>query len=297
LFSSKGIRRKPIVKIGISFPTDLTSPEDVFAWVKCVDAGPFSTLSILDRVVYSNYEPLITLATAASISTRVGLMTEVLLSPLRTTTILAKEIATLDVLSQGRLTLGLGVGVREDDFLVTGADYKRRGKRQEEQIHQMKQIWAGQAFNDNVGPIGPRPVQAGGPRILLGGFSPQAIQRVGRSADGFITALDDAEQINQTFRSVEQSWQAAGRAGKPYLVAQIDIALESPNGGQGRTNLLNYYATTPPFAHYKSAALRTTEPQIREAIHTVEQLGADEVIFFTWSTNIDQVDRIADLIG
>ncbi len=285
------------MKIGISFPTDLTSPDDVFTWVKRVDAGPFSTLSILDRVVYSNLEPLITLATAASISTRVDLMTEVLLSPLRTTTILAKELASLDVLSKGRLTLGLGVGIREDDFQVTGAEYKRRGKRLDEQIHQMRQIWSGQALNNTVGPIGPQTVQTGGPRILLGGFSQQAIQRVGHCADGFITAFDDAEVINQTFRSVEQAWQAAGRTGKPYLVAQIDIALESPNGGQGRTNLLHYYATMPPYDQYKSAALRTTEQQLREAIHTIGQLGADELIFFTWSTNIDQVDRIADLIG
>lgn len=285
------------MKIGISIPSDLTAPDDLFAWVKRVDTGPFSTLSILDRVVYSNTEPLITLATAASISTRVGLMTEVLLAPLRNTTILAKEAASLDALSKGRLTLGLGIGGRQDDFLATGAEYKRRGKYLEEQLHQMRQIWSGQALNDNVGPIGPRPVQTGGPKILLGGFSPQAIQRVGHYADGFITAMDDAEHINQIFRSVEQAWQAAGRAGKPYLVAQIDIALEAPDGGQGRKSLLNYYAVTPPYDQYKSAALRTTEQQLRDAIHTVEQLGADEVIFFTWSTNIDQVDRIADLIG
>jgi alkanesulfonate monooxygenase SsuD/methylene tetrahydromethanopterin reductase-like flavin-dependent oxidoreductase (luciferase family) len=291
------LRRKHIVKIGIGIPTDLTAPDDLFSWVKRVDAGPFSTLSVLDRVVYSNTEPLITLATAASISRRVGLMTEVLLSPLRNTTLLAKQIATLDVLSQGRVTLGLGVGGREDDFLVTGADFHRRGKRQEEQIQQMRQIWAGHALHDNVGPIGPRPVQAGGPRILLGGFSAQTMQRVGRCADGLIAALNDAGQINQLFRRVEQAWQAAGRAGKPYLVAQIDIALESPNGGQGRTNLLNYYATLAPVASFKSATLCTTERQLGEAIHTAEQLGADELIFFPWSTHIDQVDRIADLVG
>lgn len=285
------------MKIGISIPADLTAPDDLFAWVKRVDAGPFSTLSILDRVVYPNYEPLITLATAASISTRVGLMTEVLLAPLRNTTMLAKEAATLDALSQGRLTLGLGVGIREDDFLATGAEIKRRGKRFDEQISQMRQIWSGRALNDTVGAIGPQPAQTGGPRILLGGFSPQAIQRVGRCADGFITAMDDAEHINQTFRAVEQSWQAAGRAGKPYLVAQIDISLESSGGGRGRTSLLNYYATMPPYDQYKAAALRTTGQQLRDAIHTVEQFGADELIFFTWSTNIDQVDRIADLIS
>ena len=63
--------------------------------------------------------------------------------------------------------------------------------------------------------------------------SPPAIQRAGRSADGFITAFDNEEHINQTFRSVEQAWHAAGQAGKPYLVAQIDIALEVPQGGKG----------------------------------------------------------------
>jgi len=115
-----------IMKIGISIPPHMKEPEHLFEWVRRVDVGPFSTLSILDRVVYANYEPLITLA-AAALSTRVRLMTEILLSPLRNTTILAKESATLDALSRGRLTLGLGVGVREDDFLATEADYKRRG--------------------------------------------------------------------------------------------------------------------------------------------------------------------------
>src|SRR6266851_5446534 len=121
-----------IMKIGISIPPHMKEPEHLFEWVRRVDVGPFSTLSILDRVVYANYEPLITLAAAAALSTRVRLMTEILLSPLRNTTILAKESATLDALSRGRLTLGLGVGVREDDFLATEADYKRRGNHLEE---------------------------------------------------------------------------------------------------------------------------------------------------------------------
>ena len=113
------------MKVGISIPESFHSPDQLFEWVRRVDQGPFSTLSALDRVVYSNYEPLITLATAAALSTRVRLMTEVLLSPLRNTTLLAKETATLDVLSKGRLTLGLGIGAREEDFVATGAAYRR----------------------------------------------------------------------------------------------------------------------------------------------------------------------------
>jgi alkanesulfonate monooxygenase SsuD/methylene tetrahydromethanopterin reductase-like flavin-dependent oxidoreductase (luciferase family) len=207
------------MKIGISIPPHMHEPEHLFEWVRRVDAGPFSTLSILDRVVYANYEPLITLAAAASLSTRVRLMTEILLSPLRNTTILAKESASLDALSRGRLTLGLGVGLREDDFLATEADYKRRGKHLEEQVNQMRSIWAGNSLQANVGPVGPAPVQTHGPEILLSGFVPRAIQRAGYYADGFITAVSQVEEIDKTFRSVEQSWQEAGRSGKPRLVA------------------------------------------------------------------------------
>jgi alkanesulfonate monooxygenase SsuD/methylene tetrahydromethanopterin reductase-like flavin-dependent oxidoreductase (luciferase family) len=284
------------MKIGISIPESLHSPNQLFEWVRRVDQGPFSTLSILDRVVYSNYEPLMTLATAAALSTRVRLMTEVLLCPLRNTTLLAKETATLDVLSKGRLTLGLGVGVREDDFIATGAAYQGRGKHIEEQISQMRHIWSGQAWNDTVGPIGPAPVQTNGPEIILGGFVPRALQRAARYADGFITALNNHEQIGNTFRSVEQSWKEANRSGKPRLIAQIDIALETHHAGQGRKNVTDYYKTLPPYDTDKAATLLTTEQQLRETIRVVEQLGADEVIFFTWSSEIEQIDRIAGLI-
>ena len=285
------------MKIGISIPPHMKEPERLFEWVRRVDAGPFSTLSILDRVVYANYEPLLTLAAAAALSTRVRLMTEILLAPLRNTTVLAKQSATLDALSRGRLTLGLGVGVREDDFLATEADYKRRGHHLEEQMVQMRSIWAGNALQANVGPVGPAPVQTQGPEILLGGFTKRAIQRVARSADGFISALSQIEEIDTTFRRVEQSWHEAGRSGKPRLVAQMDMALEMHHIGQGRNNVLDYYATVPPFDTTKAATLLTTEQQLRQTIHALQQIGTDELIFFTWSTEFDQIDRVADVIG
>ncbi|MBO0794031.1 MAG: LLM class flavin-dependent oxidoreductase, partial [Ktedonobacteraceae bacterium] len=82
-------------------------------------------------------EPLLTLAVAAALTTRVRLMTEVLISLVRNTTILAKESATLDLLSRGRLTPGIGPGGWEDDYLETGMPYEHRGKRLDEQLEQM----------------------------------------------------------------------------------------------------------------------------------------------------------------
>ena len=113
----------------------------------------------------------------------------------------------------------------------------------------------------------------------------------------FITALNDHEQIANTFRGVEQSWKEAQRSGKPRLIAQIDVALETHHAGQGRKNVTDYYKTWPPYDSYKAATLLTTEHQLRETIRVVEQLGADEVIFFTWSSEIEQIDRLAGLIA
>jgi alkanesulfonate monooxygenase SsuD/methylene tetrahydromethanopterin reductase-like flavin-dependent oxidoreductase (luciferase family) len=285
------------MKMGLNLPPTTQSPDQFYTWVKRVDAGPFSTLSVLDRVVYANFEPLVTLAAAASLTTRVRLMTEILIAPIRRTALLAKESATLDVLSRGRLTLGIGLGGREDDYLATGVPYEHRGKRLEEQLEQMKRIWAGQAVYPDVGPIGPRPIQTDGPELLLGGYSPKAIQRVARYAHGIITGINDITQIDQAFREVERSWQAAGRDGKPRLVAQIDIALETHASGQGRKNVLDYYAILPSFAASKSATLLTTEQQLSNIMRELERIGADEVMFFTWSPDIEQIDRIANLLG
>lgn len=289
-------RKKVVMKIGISLPPDTNSREQTLEWVRRVDAGPFSTLSVLDRVIYPNFEPLVTLAAAAAITTRVRLMTEVLIAPIRPTALLAKECATIDILSNGRLTLGVGLGGREADYVAAEMSYKHRGKRLSEQLEQMKRIWAGQPSNDHVGPIKPYPVQTGGPELLVGGFAPGAIQRAARYTDGFVTAQNNVEEVDRIFRSVERAWQDAGREGKPHLVAQIDIALDTNDNGQGRQHIVDYYADIPMFVEYKSSTLRTTEQQLSEVIQALEQIGADEVVFFTWSTDIEQIDRIANII-
>src|SRR3712207_4046314 len=159
--------------IGIGLPATIpgTRASLVLNWAKRADSGPFSSLGILDRLVYPNYEPLITLAAAAAVTDRVRLMTTVLIGPLRGAGVLAKQAATIDALSGGRLTLGLGVGGREDDFDAAPASFHDRARRFEEQLDLMKRIWSGGPVSEEIGRVGPPPEQAGGPQLLIGGYS------------------------------------------------------------------------------------------------------------------------------
>ncbi len=169
------------MKIGIGLPTNVpgTKGDVILEWARKADTGPFSSLGLIDRLVYGNYEPMIALAAAAGVTSRVRLMTSVLIAPVRDAALLAKQAASLDALSGGRLTLGLGVGRREDDYLAVSGNFHRRGRRFEEQLAVMKRVWSGEGPADSVSAMGPDPVQRGGPELLIGAYAPAAIQRAG----------------------------------------------------------------------------------------------------------------------
>ena len=143
------------MKIGLGLPVD--DPRILLDWARRADAGPFSTLGLLDRLVWHNPEPLVTLAALAGATNRIRLQTEVLLVPLRGTALLAKQVATLDRLCAGRFTLGIGLGGRPDDDAAAGVPSSGRGARLDEQLTQLRRLWAGEPFDADaeIGPIGP----------------------------------------------------------------------------------------------------------------------------------------------
>src|SRR5579859_6669274 len=102
-------------------------------WARRAEAGPFSSVAALDRVLYDSYDPLIALTAAAAVTARIHLATNIAIGPIRNTALLARSAASLHVLSGGRLTLGLAVGARQEDYEATSADYASRGRRFVEQ--------------------------------------------------------------------------------------------------------------------------------------------------------------------
>jgi len=282
------------MNIGLRLPVD--DPAHLLTWARRADASPFRTLGLLDRLVYDNPEPLVTLAALAGATSRIRVQTEVLIAPLHNTALLAKQTATLDRLSGGRFTLGIGVGGREDDCLAAGIDLHRRGRRLDEQLTLLRRAWSGEPYGEGVGPIGPAPTTPGGPEVLFGGFAPAALDRVGRFGDGFLGAALPPTFMSNLFRDAETAWQKHGRPGRPRLVAQANVVL-GPDSTveQARRNLRDYYAFSGHVA-YMEAGLLTTPPQIREAADAYFGIGADEVMLYCWASDADQIDRLADAL-
>jgi alkanesulfonate monooxygenase SsuD/methylene tetrahydromethanopterin reductase-like flavin-dependent oxidoreductase (luciferase family) len=273
------------MKIGLGLPAD--DPTALLTWARLADAGPFTTLGLLDRLVYDNPEPLVALATVAGATSRIRVQTEVLIAPVHNTAVLAKQTATLDRMSGGRFTLGIGVGGREDDFRAAGVDLRRRGRRLDEQMALLRRMWSGSEG------IGPAPATPGGPEVLFGGFAPAALERVARWGDGFIGAGLPPAAMDRKFRDVERAWT---REGRPRLVAQVNVAVGAAAVvDEARENLRRYYAFTGR-AEYMVDGLLATPERVRDAITAYQGIGADEVILYCWSPDPDQIARLADVL-
>jgi alkanesulfonate monooxygenase SsuD/methylene tetrahydromethanopterin reductase-like flavin-dependent oxidoreductase (luciferase family) len=288
------------MEIGIGLPATIPGVKGatILEWARRADQGPFSSLGIVDRLVYPNYEPLITLAAAAGATRRIGLITTVLIAPLRTTAVLAKQVASLDALSGGRLTIGLGIGGREDDFVAAQADFHRRGRKVEEQVKTMKSIWAGEPVSPDGKTIGPAVVQVGGPRLLLGGYSPKAIARAGRLADGYIAGgAADPVQAQKTYQVAEQAWKDAGRAGKPHFVAGTYFVVGEDLKERGGEYLRHYYAQLGPGAERMAASIPATTQAILDRARGLADVGVDELILWPTVPELDQVDRLAEVVS
>ena len=286
------------MKVGIGLPGNIPGAKGdlVLEWAQRADAGPFSSLGIIDRLVYDNYEPLITLAAAAGVTSRVRLATCVLLAPLRNPGVLAKQAATLDAISGGRLTLGLGVGRRPDDFRVAPSNYEERGRRLGRALSLMRQVWRGEVAGDSVSPMGPPPAQTGGPEVLIGGSAPAALRRAGRYADGFIASAGSPAAVQEMFQTVLESWENNARSGQPRLAGVASYALGPNAADQVGGYIRHYYSFLGEAADQMARNAIASPEAIKNTIRDMESIGMDEVIFLPSVADMSQLERLADIV-
>jgi alkanesulfonate monooxygenase SsuD/methylene tetrahydromethanopterin reductase-like flavin-dependent oxidoreductase (luciferase family) len=290
---------RTLMRIGIGLPSTIpgVSGSLILDWARRADAGPFVSLGVLDRIVYPNYEPLITLTAAAAVTSRARLLTSVFLAPLRNTALFAKQAASLDVLSSGRLTLGLGIGARPDDFEAAGVDMSTRGKRFDEQLETLGRIWSGQPLSETVGTIGPTPAQPGGPAILLGGNSPAALKRTAHWGNGYIAGGGNPQMAAQAYQMVRQIWREAGRPGKPHFVGTGYFGLGENARERAAWYIRDYYSFAGPYADAIVSTMPASPEELTSFIQAFADAGADEVMLWPCIAELDQVDRLAQIVA
>ena len=287
------------MEIGIGLPNTVPGTEGrtLIDWARHAEEAGFSTLGTIGRLVYPNYEELIALSAAAAVTSRIRLTTSVLLAPLYTNTALfAKQAASLDLLSGGRLVLGLGLGGRDDDFAASGVGTQGRGRRLEEQIAMMKRVWSGEEFG-YTGAIGPEPARPGGPEIILGGASEASFRRAARLADGWIMGGGTPDMFAQAAAAVDQAWQDAGRTDRPRKLTLAYFGLGPEARSQAEGYILHYYGWLGDIANAIAAGAAVSPEMVKSYAAAFEASGCDEIIFVPTASRLDQVSLLAEAIA
>ena len=185
-------------------------------------------------------DPLVWLSFMGAHSQTVRLCTGVLILPQRNPLVLAKEVATLDQLSKGRVTLGVGVGWLAEEFAALGIPFAERAARTDEMIDALRAAWTqnpatyrGQHYDFADVHVVPQPVQSGGVPIVVGGHPPPAARRAGRLGDGFFPAQSSLDELPALLEIMRKSAADAGRYGD---------AIEVTAGGAMDVDTLKKYA-------------------------------------------------------
>jgi alkanesulfonate monooxygenase SsuD/methylene tetrahydromethanopterin reductase-like flavin-dependent oxidoreductase (luciferase family) len=281
------------MKAGVGLPAGLPGANGqlVIEWAQRADEGPFSSLGVIDRLVYDSYEPLTALAVAAGVTHRVKLATTIVISLLHNTAMLAKMSATLDAISGGRLVLGLAVGAREEDYIVAGIDYRSRGKRLSEQLTTLRSMWE----DSEISPAAARP---NGPQLLVGGLSDSGFARMARYTDGYVHGGGPPRAFARAADKAFAAWSDAGRPGRPQLWAQGYFALGDDEVVEaGRSYMRDYYAFTGPFAERIASGLLTTPQAIAQFVRGYEEAGCDELVLFPTVPDLTQLNKLADVLN
>ena len=280
------------MRVGIGLPSTLPGATGslVVEWARRAEGGPFASLGVLDRIAYDSFEPLAALAVAAGATTRIGLVTMIVVGPLRNDALLAKSAASLDALSGGRLTLGLAVGARSDDYTAAGVPYASRGRRLVRQLATIRDHWEDAA-------LCPAAVRPGGPDLVVGGLSDQAFNRAARYADGYVHGGGPPRAFARAADKARAAWVSAGRPGMPRLWAQGYFALGENAAEQGRRYLREYYSFTGPFVERIVSELLCTPQSIAQFIRGYEEAGCDDLVLFPAVPDLAQLALLAGVLS
>ncbi len=289
------------MQIGVALPQMAhgLDADRIAAWCRGIEEGPFSSISAGERMTFHNVDGLTLLNAAAALTERVRIFLNVAVVPWHEPVMLAKQLAGLDVLSNGRLDIAVGVGGRADDYRALHSPFEGRHKRLDIGVAELKRLWGGGLAADGV-PVGPPMVQPGGPQVLCSGMGPKSLARAARWADGVsgFSLGADADETDRLFASVRNAWTAAERTTAPRLVTGVFVAL----GPDAQDTLHNFAAEYLAVfgAELADALAKMMRVHSVDTLHrtiaAMSAVGADELILVPASSDPELLVRITDAV-
>ncbi len=287
--------RPLLVSVGLPHNLPDVDPKTLLGWAVEAEELGFDGVGTTDRLVYRGYESLLTLTAVAAVTSRIQVLTGVLIGPVHSNAaLLAKQTATLDRLSGGRLTLGLAVGARGDDYAASGVDHSTRGAALDAQLSELRRIWAGER-RGIAGSIGPTPVQPGGPPILLGGQSPRALRRVLEHGTGWISGGAGPRAFAAGLQALAGLEERVGAAfaGPTAALAYVSLGAQAEAGADRFVQ--DYYGFAPPLAAMIRGQVLTTPEALDRELGQFAELGCDQVVLVPCTPDRANLTRTADV--
>ena len=271
-------------------------------WARAIDDGPFNSVCWGERIAFNNPDSLTMLGAMAAWTDRVQLMTTVVVPQLHDPVLLAKALATGDRLSGGRLTVGVGVGGRREDYRAVSADPSTHTiQEMANRVATMKKVWTGEHFTDSVHPVGPLPLQPGGPRLLVGTLGRRTLRSSAAWADGLAgVSLDlNLEKQDALFEVGRRAWAQVDRPA-PYLTTSFWFAIGDSDSARAQIHRhLRHYMNWIPAGVVDAMAAHTgfcgTEEQLAEVLRGFAAIGTSQMHLIPTSSDTSQLQRAADV--
>ena len=281
------------MRIGMGLPAAVPEADATLLgeWAATAERLGFCSLSVIDRLVYDNLDPLVALAAAAARTQRVELLTTVLNVPYRrNAVVLAKQLASIDRLSGGRMTAGLALGGWPEDFQASEVPQRGLGAVMDTMVATMRDAWNGKL----EGASGPMPaLPPDRPGLLFGGLVPAAYTRAATVGQGWIAPSAGIQQLADGVDAIRKEWDRIGRAGRPRVVTMRYICFGPGADEHAERELRHYYLD---FADFVKADTPTTPEHLDAELRRLRDAGADDVVLMPCTADIEQIGMAADVL-
>ncbi len=275
---------------------------DYLQWFRTVEAGPYHAVSCGERVHGPTYDMRVVLAAAAAVTERVEITPTLYVLPMHSATRVAKEVATLDILSGGRVKkIALGYGGRPKDYAALGAQFQGRYGRMDKQVVEMRSVWRGDELIEGGGPIGPPPTSPNGPMLLAGAMGPKSIERCAQWADGLYAWSGNGEthELENTFAMADAAWERAGRDTASYRMGGFWYTLVDDGQQKLYDYVYEYLAIAgPEIAKMMAESVHRSSPDaVLQAIDNAEAAGCEEIFMVPATAEIAEVEKLTELLS